>query len=111
MNQTRKSNIVYSTDPNFEINDNDQGEHNTVGTFKQNIRIWIERRGGGKVLTVIKGFNRTPADLELLGKELKKRCAVGGTVKNKMIQIQGDHRDKILSILTEKGIKAKKAGG
>jgi len=66
---------------------------------------------GGKVLTVIKGFNRTPADLELLGKELKKRCAVGGTVKNKMIQIQGDHRDKILSILTEKGIKAKKAGG
>ena len=111
MNQTGKSNIVYSTDPNFEINDNDQGEHNTVGTFKQNIRIWIERRGGGKVLTVIKGFNRTPADLELLGKELKKRCAVGGTVKNKMIQIQGDHRDKILSILTEKGIKAKKAGG
>ena len=111
MHQTRNSNIVYSTDPNFEINDNDQGEHNTVGTFKQNIRIWIERRGGGKVLTVIKGFNRTPADLELLGKELKKRCAVGGTVKNKMIQIQGDHRDKILSILTEKGIKAKKAGG
>ena len=111
MNQIKESNIVYSTDPNFENNYNDPGEHNTVGTINQNIRIWLERRGGGKVLTVIKGFNRTTSDLEILGKELKKRCAVGGTVKNKMIQIQGDHRDKILSILTEKGIKAKKAGG
>ena len=111
MNQDKKCNVVYSTDPNFENNYNDINDSDTIETYNQNIRIWIDRRGGGKILTVIKGFKGPSADLELLGKELKKRCAVGGTVKDKMIQIQGDQRDKILRILTEKGIKAKKAGG
>ena len=111
MNQDKKCNVVYSTDPNFENNYNDMDDPDTIETFNQNVRIWLDRRGGGKILTVIKGFNGPATDLELLGKELKKRCAVGGTVKDKMIQIQGNQRDKILRILTEKGIKAKKAGG
>ena len=111
MNQDKKCNVVYSTDPNFENNYNDINDSDTIETYNQNIRIWIDRRGGGKILTVITGFKGPAGDLELLGKELKKRCAVGGTVKDKMIQIQGDQRDKILRILTEKGIKAKKAGG
>ena len=111
MNQDKKCNVVYSTDPNFENNYNDINDSDTIETYNQNIRIWIDRRGGGKILTVIKGFNGPASDLELLGKELKKRCAVGGSVKDNTILIQGNHRDKILSILTEKGIKAKKAGG
>ena len=111
MNQDKKYNVVYSTDPNFENNYNDINDPDTIETYNQNIRIWIDRRGGGKILTVIKGFKGPAADLELLGKELKKRCAVGGSVKDNTILIQGNHRDKILSILTEKGIKAKKAGG
>ena len=111
MNQDKKCNVVYSTDPNFENNYNDMDDPDTIETFNRNVRIWLDRRGGGKILTVIKGFNGPAAELELLEKELKKRCAVGGTVKDKMIQIQGDQRDKILRILTEKGIKAKKAGG
>ena len=111
MNQDKECNVVYSTDPNFENNYNNMDDPDTIETFNQNVRVWLDRRGGGKMLTVIKGFNRPVSDLELLGKELKKRCAVGGTVKDKMIQIQGDQRDKILRILTEKGIKAKRAGG
>ncbi|HIN96326.1 MAG TPA: translation initiation factor, partial [Candidatus Marinimicrobia bacterium] len=56
MNQDKKCNVVYSTDPNFENNYNDINDSDTIETYNQNIRIWIDRRGGGKILTVIKGF-------------------------------------------------------
>ena len=54
MNQDKKSNVVYSTDPNFENNYNDMDDPGTIETYNQNIRIWLDRRGGGKMLTVIK---------------------------------------------------------
>ena len=66
MNQDKKCNVVYSTDPNFENNYNDMYDPHPIETYKQNIRIWLDRRGGGKILTVIKGFKGPVADLELL---------------------------------------------
>ena len=108
---TENNNIIYSTDPTFVQTNENEIEKNNLGTNNQNVRIWITRRGGGKLVTVIKGLNNQSINLELLGRELRKRCAVGGCVKDNTIQIQGNHRDKILTILDEKGIKAKKSGG
>ena len=108
---TENNNIIYSTDQTFMQTNKNEIEKNNLGTNNQNVRIWLERRGGGKLVTIIKGLNIQSINLESLGRELRKRCAVGGSVKKNTIQIQGNHRDKILAILDEKGIKAKKSGG
>jgi translation initiation factor 1 len=92
------SGIVYSTNPNM------------VKPQQQDLRLWKEFHGG-KPVTVIKNYIGKDSELEALGKELKIKCGTGGTVKNREIIIQGDHRDKIQKILEQKGFRTKKAGG
>ncbi|NOZ03431.1 MAG: translation initiation factor [FCB group bacterium] len=106
-----RTGVVFSTDPNFQYVHDEQSVPETLLPGEQNLRIWLERRGGGKIVTVIKGFVGSEEDLKILGRQLKTKCGVGGTVKNGEIQIQGDHRDKILSILVAGGYAAKKSGG
>ncbi|MDX1399063.1 MAG: stress response translation initiation inhibitor YciH, partial [Oceanospirillum sp.] len=65
----------------------------------------------GKGVTLIEGVPVTPAELKKLAKELKTRCGVGGAVKDHVIEIQGDQRDLLMTLLTDKGFKVKKAGG
>lgn len=108
--KSRASGIVYSTDPNFEYQ-NDDDEPETLPPAQQDLRVWLDRKGGGKVVTVVKGFVGTLADMEALGKQLKTACGSGGTAKDYEILIQGDHRDKVVAWLQNKGYKAKKAGG
>ena len=103
------SNIVYSTNPDFE---SENIEDLTMSTqSNQNLRIHLERKRGGKILTVIRGYVGDAQNFEELARKLKKSCGVGGSVKNDEILIQGNVREKVLSILTEKGYSAKLSGG
>ncbi|PWJ59849.1 translation initiation factor 1 [Dyadobacter jejuensis] len=111
MSKKNRSGIIYSTNPDFEYTDDQAEEAVTLPPAQQALKVWLERKGGGKVSSVVKDFIGTEADLMALGKQLKNHCGTGGTVKEGEIQIQGDHRDKLLAWLLAKGYKAKKAGG
>jgi translation initiation factor 1 len=76
------------------------------------VRVSRETKGrGGKAVTLIKGVAWDAAGLSALGKELKTACGTGGTVKDGVIEIQGDHTDRIMAALQAKGLKVKRAGG
>lgn len=77
-----------------------------------NVRVGREtagRKGAG--VTVITGLPVTPAELDKLGRELKKFCGSGGTVRDNRIEIQGDHRDRLVAELVRRGYRAKRSGG
>ena len=75
-------------------------------------RVRLERQGrGGKVVTVVDNLPGHPARIEEIGRTLKARCGAGGTVKGRVVEVQGDHRDRVLAVLLELGIAAKRAGG
>ncbi|MCC5640655.1 translation initiation factor [Nostoc sp. CHAB 5844] len=79
---------------------------------QQNLRIQATRSGRkGKTVTVITGFQTKPETLADLVKQLKTQCGTGGTVKDNTIEIQGEHKQKILEIVTKLGYKAKLSGG
>lgn len=66
---------------------------------------------GGKVVTLVKNLHLSPDDYKALTKHLKQTCGSGGTVKDAVIEIQGDHRETIAAALRELGYKTKMAGG
>jgi translation initiation factor 1 len=75
-------------------------------------RVSRERQGrGGKTVTVVRGLPLADAELQALGKALRAACGSGGTVKDGVLEIQGDHRERVLALLLERGFKAKAAGG
>jgi len=81
-------------------------------TAKQGVRIRRESKGrGGKSVCVIEGLSLNALELKALHKKLKAQLGTGGAVKGDTIEIQGDHREKLLVLLEKEGIKAKLAGG
>jgi translation initiation factor 1 len=104
--------VVYSTNPDFEYQHQQEEELETLSNERQDLRVMLDKKQrAGKAVTLITGFIGKDSDLQILGKTLKTKCGVGGTVKDGEIMIQGDFRDKILQILHQAGFKAKKAGG
>lgn len=102
--------IMYSTNPDFEF-DNENEEIETLDNDKQNIKIWLDRKGAGKLVSRVSGLIANENDLNELKKKLQNTCGTGGSTKDGEILIQGDQRDKILAFLLKEGYKAKKAGG
>lgn len=79
---------------------------------QQQVRVETSRAGRkGKTVTIIRGFQVSPDQLATLVKQLKSQCGTGGTVKDNQIEIQGDHRQKVVDFLLKLGYKAKASGG
>jgi translation initiation factor 1 len=97
------SGFVYSTDPNFKLED-DEKEQITIPPAQQTLKIRLDtKHRAGKAVTLIQGFEGKASDAEELGKKLKAACGTGGSVKDGEIIIQGDNRDKVLSWLVKQG--------
>jgi translation initiation factor 1 len=77
-----------------------------IAREQQEIKIYAVKRRYGKTVTIIEGINPTEIDIEDLAKQLKTRCASGGTVKDGNIELQGDHKKKVQSVLEDLGFKA-----
>ncbi len=108
----KEGGIVYSTDENFQYEDDQTEEVATLPPAQQDLRILLDRKGRkGKGVTLVTQFVGSEDDRKALGKELKSLCGVGGSVKEGEIILQGDFRDKVLEHLLKKGYKAKKSGG
>lgn len=110
MKKNREGGVVYSTNPDYEYSSSDN-EAETLENSKQEFKIWLDRKGGGKVVSRVTGFIGKDEDLQVLKKKLQNVCGSGGSAKDAEILMQGDHRDKILAFLLKEGYKAKKAGG
>ena len=103
-------NFVFSTNKHIDLNTAEQEQ--TLAPAQQNLRAVFSKKGrGGKIVTIIKGFVGTDADLKKIAKTLKTRCGVGGSVKNKEIIIQGNYREAIINLLQKQGFKVKRVGG
>ncbi|MDR2949918.1 MAG: translation initiation factor [Prevotella sp.] len=97
-------NVVYSTNPDFKYETENEEEQDTLPKEKQQLRISLDKRNRkGKAVTLITGFIGSGEDLEALGKFLKVKCGVGGSAKDGEIIIQGDFRKKILELLQKEG--------
>ncbi|HET8909994.1 MAG TPA: translation initiation factor Sui1 [Ktedonobacteraceae bacterium] len=118
-----KDRLVYSTDsgrvttcPNcnlpFKQCRCDRPQQATSKKSDGIVRIMRDRKGrGGKTVTVITGVQGSDEERTSLAQQLKKLCGTGGTVKDGLIEIQGDHCDKIQTKLSDLGYKVKRAGG
>lgn len=98
-------NVVYSTNPNFQYeNEIDEEYTETLPKDRQKLRVSIEKKGrGGKTATLVRGFIGTEEDLKELGKLLKTKCGVGGSVKDGEIIIQGELRQRVIELLKAEG--------
>lgn len=104
--------MVYSTNPDFKFQGESEEESDTLAPQKQNLKVMLDRKKRkGKAVTLVCGFEGSEADLKELGKTLKTKCGVGGTVKDGEIMIQGDFCERVIELLKTDGYKVKRAGG
>ncbi|MFI5218411.1 MAG: translation initiation factor [Bacteroidia bacterium] len=105
------SDIIYSTNPDFKFEDEKEEKIISGLVSQHDLKIWLNRLGGGKFVTRITGFYGDGKIIDDLAKTLKQKFGVGGTVKDREILLQGDLREKVFLLLVEMKYKVKKAGG
>ena len=104
--------VVYSTDPEYDFNAGGKEQQETLEPSQQKLYVKLDRKNRkGKSVTLVEGFVGDESDLRELGKELKSKCGVGGSAKDGLILLQGDFRERVFSLLQEKGFNVKKSGG
>lgn len=109
--KSKKQGVVYSTNPDYSYEYEQEATEDTLPPQQQDLRILLDKKQrAGKKVTLVTRFVGNAFDLASLGKELKSACGTGGTVKNGEIIIQGDFRDKIKTYLEKKGYKCKLSG-
>ncbi len=103
-----RTGVVYSTNEEFNYSYDGEAEIETLPADKQKLKVILDNKGrAGKTVSVVTGFVGTTADLEELGKKMKNKLGVGGSVKDGEILIQGDFKTRIVSLLTDMGYKVK----
>ncbi len=112
----RKDNVVFSTTTGDQRKKSETASARSLPPAQQNLKVMRDKKGRkGKTVTVISGLVLTEPELNALAKTLKTTCGAGGTVKteesSQVIEIQGDHRDKVAEKLRTLGYKVKLAGG
>ena len=104
--------FVFSTNEDEDFSNYSEDGSEIIDPKNQQLEAHFSNKGrGGKTVTVITGFQGNESDLKSLAKNLKTKCGVGGSVKNGEIIIQGNYRDKIISILQKDGYQVKRVGG
>ena len=99
-NKADNRGFVYSTDPSFRFENNENELQQTIVPEKQKLKILLDsKQRAGKAVTLITGFIGTNEDLDILGKQIKQYCGTGGAVKDREIIIQGDQREKVKKYL------------
>jgi translation initiation factor 1 len=112
MKKNKRINVVYSTNPHFQYEDESSEEQQTLPKTEQLLYVSIDRKQrAGKEVTLVEGFVGTNEDLNLLSKLLKNKCGVGGAAKEGEILIQGNFKEKVAEILLKEGYQVKKKGG
>lgn len=102
---------VYSTNPDFEWNE-EEDFIETLPPPQQQLRVQLDRKKRkGKDVTLVTGFEGEEDDLKALGKTLKKKCGVGGSVKDNEILVQGNHVEKVCKLLKKMGYSQTKISG
>lgn len=104
--------VVYSTNPDFDYTDSGEEEHYlALPPEEERLKVRLDKKQRrGKQVTLIEGFQGLEEDLESLAKRLKQSCGVGGSVKDRVILLQGDFRNNVLETLRSLGYSAKISG-
>lgn len=109
--KNKRIDVVYSTNPNFQYRVEDENEETTLPNNEQQLYVYLDRKQRkGKEVTIIEGFIGSENDLKELGRTIKSNCGVGGSVKDGIILIQGNFKEKIKIFLEKASYKVKIKG-
>lgn len=98
--------VVYSTNPDYQYQYDEEPEAETLLPEKQRLRVRIEKNHrGGKTVTIVSGFEGSDSDLQELGKKLRTACGVGGSAKDGEIIVQGDMKERVTATLVKLGYR------